>query len=118
MKNIKGYVNIKKDYELVKINIKGLEQKIEFLKNEKSILLDYEKELKNILIKIESGLKELTGIESELYYEIVVKGLNVTKAVEKVAFKYDMDISSIWKYYKNIKENINNLKNSSESPVV
>lgn len=52
-------------------------------------------------------LSKLNGIEYELYYEIVVKGITITKAVDNIAEKYDKDTRTIWKYhYKNIKKYI------------
>lgn len=57
-------------------------------------------------------LSKLTGIEYELYYEIVVKGMAVSRAVENIAEKYDKDIRTIWKYqYKNIKKYVKKIKN-------
>lgn len=116
MKNIKGYHNLNKEIELVDINIKALNKKQEFLNKERDILILYKNDLEHLKVKIAKNLKDLVGVEYELYYEIVINGLNVTKAVDKVAFKYDMDVSSIWKnYYKKVKDMINKLNESYES---
>lgn len=63
---------------------------------------------------MDNDLRELIGIENMLYYEIMVKGLNVTKAVDKVSFKYNKDVSTIWKnYYPKVKDKIEKLKNKN-----
>jgi len=50
-------------------------------------------------------LSKLNGVEYELYYEIVVKGIAISKAVNNIAEKYNKDSRTIWKYhYKNIKK--------------
>ena len=110
MKNIKGYVNIKTELDLVKLNIDALDKKENDLKKYKESLFILEKDLTDILNKMEEKLKELKGIEKELLYEIIVKGTNVTRAVDKIAFTYDMDSSSIWKnYYPNVKKSLEEL---------
>ena len=56
------------------------------------------------------SLSKMKGIEYQLYYEIVVKGVNVTKAVENIADKNNKDTSVIWKkYYKKIKKDVNKI---------
>ena len=110
LKNIKGYVNIKTELDLVKLNINALDMKEKDLKKYKESLFNLEKDLSDILNKMEEKLKELKGIEKELLYEIIVKGTNVTRAVDKIAFTYDMDSSSIWKnYYPNVKKSLEEL---------
>lgn len=52
-------------------------------------------------------LSKMTGIEYELYYEIIVNGLNRSQAVSKIAEKHGKDDRTIWKYhYANIKRDI------------
>lgn len=77
--------------------------------------IDYQQEkLKNtkeVIDNMNLKLKELKGIEYELYYKIVVEGLSISKAVSKVAEKFDKDEQTIWKnYYRNIKNDIKRLK--------
>lgn len=63
-------------------------------------------------------LNKMSGIEYSLYYEIVVKGVNTSKAVSNVAENYNIDDSTIWKYhYGKIKKYIEKIKMSSECPV-
>lgn len=68
------------------------------------------KELENYLNIMDTALSKMTGIEYSLYYEIVVNGFNITKAVDKVAETYDKDSQTIWKnHYKKIKKDIKKL---------
>ena len=110
MKNLKGYVNIKTDLDLIRININRIEEKEKTLKLEKDIYLELENKYSNLLAKMEEKLKDCKGIDRELLYEIMIKGTNVTRAVDKVAINYDMDSSTIWKnYYPKVKKQIDNL---------
>ncbi|MDD3392598.1 MAG: hypothetical protein PHE54_03580 [Bacilli bacterium] len=83
----------------------------QLLNEEKEQLLVFSQMLSTNLEAIDKSFKQLDGIESSLYYEIVFKGLSVTKAIDKVAFKYNKDISTLWKnYYPKVKEKISKLK--------
>ena len=65
------------------------------------------KTLEATLDTMTTTLAGMEGIEYSLYYEIVVNGSNVTRAVELVAERYDKDVQTIWKYhYKKIKRDI------------
>lgn len=94
------------------------------LKRRLNLILNYENEIaleKNRLINLidneqkvikqmEKDLQKLNGIENKLYYEIVINGNNVTKAIEKVASNEFIDISTLWKnYYPKVKKQIDNL---------
>lgn len=94
------------------------------LKRRLNLILNYETEIaleKNRLInmidneekmikQMESDLQNLNGIENKLYYEIVINGNNVTKAIDKVASSEFVDTSTLWKnYYPKIKKQIDNL---------
>ena len=116
MKNIKEFINIKIELNLINLRLEALQEKEEQLRKEKESLEKLSNKLETILVQIEEKLKELKGIEKELLYEILVNGLNVTKAVDKIAFKYDMDSSNIWKnYYPKIKEDIKKIENAVKS---
>ena len=83
------------------------------LETEKKDISFLEDQLEIYLNKMDASLKELNGIENKLYYEIIVKGINVTKAVDKVAFAHDKEISTVWKnYYPKVKKTIEKLKES------
>lgn len=94
------------------------------LKKRLNLLLNYETEItleKNRLINLidneqklikqmECDLQKLKGIENKLYYEIVINGTNVTKAIDKVATSEFVDTSTLWKnYYPKVKQQIDNL---------
>ena len=94
-------------HELTDINTetgKSLEQEIK----EQQELVN---ELQHFLDLMTTSLNNLTGIEYELYKEIVVNGAKISKAVTKIADKYEKDDSTIWRiYHKTIKIDINKLK--------
>ena len=74
--------------------------------------------LKRYLIDMNETLKKMRGIEYSLYYEIVVNGVRISKAVSIVAERYNVDDHTIWKYhYNKIKKDVKNLKKVSESTV-
>ena len=61
--------------------------------------------------EMETNLKQLNGIEQMIYYEVVVNGLSVTKAIDRVSYKVDKDPSTLWKnYYPKVKQKIMALK--------
>lgn len=63
-------------------------------------------------------LSKMNGIEYALYYEIVVRGIKISRAVSSVAERYNKDDHTVWKYhYKKIKKDIIKLKKVSESTV-
>ncbi len=116
MKNIKAYVNIKTDYDLINLRIKLLEEKELQIIKEKSSLEEFKTKLYDILNQIEEKLKDLKGIERELFYEVIVKGTNITRAVDKVSITYDVDPSTIWKYYyPKIKDDIKMIEKEAKS---
>lgn len=86
--------------ELIKINEKKL-------LNEKRTIGKTIEKYKEKTSQIRKLLSDLDGIEYELFYEIVINGLNVSKAVEKIAEQNEKDISTIWKnYYPKVKNYI------------
>lgn len=97
-------------HELTKINPltgKSLEQEI----NDQLIVVQ---KLEYYLKRMENTLNTYTGLEADLYKEIVVNGLKISKAVEKVAEKYNKDVSTVWRlYHKTVKKDVYLLKNVS-----
>lgn len=68
--------------------------------------------LQGYLNNISDSLSKMTGIEYKLYYEIVVKGVNISKAVGNIANETGKDTSTIWKnYYSKIKKDIKKVNN-------
>lgn len=63
--------------------------------------------LQGYLNDMNETLSKMTGLEYKLYYEIVVKGVNISKAVENIADISGKDIGTIWKnYYSKIKKDV------------
>ena len=114
----------RKGLDMVMRNYANTVHELNFLKKRLSLIDEYEKTLKSIKEKIchlissnqnvvdqmEKDIKKLTGIENKLYYEIVINGTNVTKAVDKVSQDEVIVISTIWKnYYPKVKKEIDAL---------
>lgn len=116
VKNIKGYVNLKNDLDLIKENIDYLKEKRNTIS---AIIENLEKEeikMESTKETMESFLKELKGVEQELAINILVKGFNPTRSVDKVAYSYDLNPSTIWKiYYPKVKKMIDEMLITSES---
>ena len=106
IKNIQNTNNSKMAdylYELNNVDIGTGKSLAEELEYEKRII----KHLKKTLKLMDKILSHMTGIEHELFYEIVYNGTNITKAVEKISNKYEIDTQTVWKnYYKRIKGDI------------
>lgn len=117
---INNYLNTKKELESVRVRLQTYFEYENIINKRKEELHELGVSLSNSLKIIEGYLKELTGIENELFYLIIVKGMSVTKAVDKVAFNNDKEVSTIWKnYYPKVKKIINELvNNSSNSQVI
>lgn len=63
-------------------------------------------------------LSRMTGIEYALYYEIVVNGKGISRAVQYIAEKYNKDTQTIWKYhYNKIRKDVRKVIKYSESTV-
>ena len=109
LSDVPSHTNKKSDpmadymYEISKPNpLTGisLEEEIEAARNDVGKLTYYIKKMRNTF-------KTLTGIENELFRLIVMDGYGKTKAVNKVAEKYQKEPQTIWKYYyPKIKEEI------------
>ncbi len=68
--------------------------------------------LERYLKTMNETLSKMTGLEYQLYYEIVFKGVNISKAVDNIANANDKDTSTIWKnYYNKIKKDVKKIAN-------
>ncbi len=115
IKILRNYSNTKNELAMVQLKLEALTHREDMLKQTKEQLVDYEDHLTEILKMMDQKLNELNGIEYTLYYEIVVRGKNVTKAVDYVSLKYDKDVSTIWKsYYPKVKAMIDELEKNKE----
>ena len=114
----------RKGLDMIMRNYANTVHELNFLKKRLSLIDEYEKSLKsikekichlissnqNVIDQMEKDIKKLSGIENKLYYEIVINGTNVTKAVDKVSQDEFIDISTIWKnYYTKVKKEIDAL---------
>ena len=94
-------------YELYDVDIgtgKSLAEEIEY----QQATVD---KLQGYLNTMSDSLNKMTGIEYKLFYEIIFKGVNITKAVENVALANNIEPQTIWKnYYKKIKKYVNRIK--------
>ena len=105
-------------YEKILTENKHCKQRIRLLEKyqadinvEINNLIDIVDTQNKIIIQVKKDLSELNGIEYNLYSKIVVDGLNISKAIEKVSIEEDKDVSTIWKnYYPKIKKKIQQIE--------
>ena len=68
--------------------------------------------LQGYLNNMTDSLAKMTGLEYKLYYEIVVKGVNVSKAVDNIDELSGKETRTIWKnYYNKIKKDVKKVAN-------
>lgn len=84
--------------------------------------IEYQREivagLQRYLDQMKDTLGKMSGIEYALYFEIVVKGIGISRAVSNIAERYNRDDQTIWKrHYSKIKKDIKTLKKYSENTV-
>ena len=76
-------------------------------------------QLQQYLSIMEDTLSKMKGIEYALYYEIVVKGMRISRAVSAIAERFNKDDRTIWQYhYSKIKKEIKTLQRFSECSVI
>lgn len=99
-------INIFDNYYNTKLELDSFKKRLNLISEYQKNFRKEKKQLKKIieiqekvLNQIENDLKELTGIENKIYQEIVINGITVTKAIEKVARELGKDPSTLWKYY-------------------
>lgn len=90
-------------HELYEIDLgtgKSLAEEIEYQQKNVDNLQTY-------LNDMNETLSKMSGLEYKLYYEIVVKGVNISKAVDNIADFSGKDTRTIWKnYYSKIKKDV------------
>lgn len=112
MQIIETYHNTKQILKLTELRLSVIETSEQKLHKEREYLLSFQAELKEKLKAMDMELRQLKGIEYELFYQIIVQGMNITKAIDKVAFDNDKEVSTIWKnYYPKVKEKIQEFLN-------
>lgn len=71
--------------------------------------------LQSYIDKMDEIISRMTGIEYELFYEIVYNGTNITKAVNIIAEHNDKEPQTIWKnHYRKIRKNIKTISKFCE----
>lgn len=107
MKYIDNYKNLVIEKNILLERLKMILEYEETIISEKSVLEKLLKKQEETIKLIENDLKELNGIENKLFKEIVINGINVSKAIEKIAEEEEKDVSTLWKnYYPKVKEKI------------
>lgn len=110
MKALNSYSNTVYELNVLKRRLNlvlNYENEIALEKNRLINLIDNEEK---VIKQMENDLQKLNGIENKLYYEIVINGNNVTKAIDKVASNEFIDTSTLWKnYYPKVKKQIDDL---------
>ncbi len=105
-----NYNDIKNELKLFKQRLKLIEKYEKKVNYERKTLNEIIVLQTNLLHQIEDDIKKLSGIENELYCEIVVNGIKVSKAIEKIATEENISVSTLWKnYYPSVKKRINAL---------
>lgn len=99
-------------HELNEVDIgtgRSLAQEIEYQRT----IVD---KLTRYITDMSETLGRMKGIEYALYFEIVVNGVRISRAVSNIAERYGKDDGTIWKYhYPQIKKEIKKLRMYSES---
>ena len=120
MNKFDTYQNTKHELNLYKKRLDMLLKYELQLTKEKEILDNTINSQIELLNQMEKDLENLNGIENRLYFEIVVKGISVSKAIEKISFEEGKDVSTLWKnYYPKVKKQIEklNFKMLSSKPL-
>ena len=66
--------------------------------------------IQNYINSMDGILKKMIGIEYQLFYEIACKGVPITKAVELIAERNELDTRTVWRnHYKKIKKYVKKL---------
>lgn len=76
------------------------------IKEEITALTSEINSLKTSLEKMEKALREMEGIEYQLFYIIKVEGKKPKKAVYTVSENSGMSLATIWRYYRKMKESL------------
>ncbi len=93
------YQQMKYEVDILEVRLKMIKQYEKNLEAERSQIENTIYVQSKLLNKIEMSLNTSQRIEFKLLKEIVMDGSSVTKAIEKVAYEVDKDVSTLWKYY-------------------
>lgn len=67
--------------------------------------------LQNYLNDMADTLSKMAGLEYQLYYEIIVKGIKISKAVTNIAELNNLETRTIWRTYNQIKKDVKKVIN-------
>ena len=82
----------------------------EYTMAKKNYMVDLIQKRSLIMSYIIKDLTELSGIEKELYCQIIVGGYNIANAIHNVSLLYKCDVGTIYdKYYPHVCKKINEL---------
>lgn len=76
------------------------------IKEEINLLKTEQKRLRESLARMEKALREMEGIEYQLFYLIKVEGKRPKRAVNLVTESSRMSEATIWRYYAKMKESL------------
>lgn len=93
------YQKMKYEVDILEVRLKMIKQYEKNLEEERSKIETIVYLQKELLNQISHDLETYHGIEYKLFNEIMVNGLSVTRAIEKVAHEEEKDESTLWKYY-------------------
>ncbi len=104
--------------EKMKYEVNLLENRLKMIKQYEKYLLEERHKLEDMIYLQSESLDQISlklnvsqNIEYKLFKEIMINGLSVTKAIEKVALEESKDESTLWRYYyPKVKEKIANLQ--------
>lgn len=99
MKKLESYVNTIHELNLFKNRLSMISNLEKQIKVERKSIIDIVEVYQMLINQMECDIQELQGVENKLYYEIVIKGESITKAIDKVANSEFLDVSTLWKYY-------------------
>lgn len=110
MNKFDNYQNTKYELEVFKKRLNLVLKYEKLVSEEKSELNEIICLQTRLLSQMGKDLQMLDGIENKLYSEIVIKGMKISKAIDKIAFEEEKDISTLWKnYYPKVKKRIDEL---------
>lgn len=110
MKHLDNYKSLVSETKILSERLNIIKEYEKTIQIEKRMIANMIKKNENTIKKIEDNLCELKDIETRIYYEIVINGMGISKAIEKIAEETDRDISTLWKnYYPNVKSKIQDI---------
>lgn len=76
------------------------------IKEEINLLQNEQKRLRESLAQMERALREMEGLEYQLFYIIKVEGKRPKRAVNLVSENSGLSLRTVWRYYAKMKESL------------